>query len=112
MQIREEGPMSHQIVYPVWHVHKDKDIEDEKLIGIYTTEELAKEAISRAMKLPGFKDFPDDFEIGRSTLDRDNWVDGFYTVYPDTKGRSKKKIKKTAPKKSSGSKSKKQQKKN
>lgn len=103
--------MSNQIVYPVWHLHKEKDIEDEKLIGIYTTEELAKEAISRTKKLPGFKDFPDHFEIGRSTLDRDIWVDGFYTVYPNSKSGSKKKTKKITPKTSLVSKSKKQQKK-
>jgi len=69
------------IVYKLYHVRTRPDgVEDEKLIGIYTTEQKAKEAIQRAIGLPGFRDFPDGFKILEHLLDRDSWLEGFITA--------------------------------
>ncbi|HEY8505603.1 MAG TPA: hypothetical protein VIL46_13545 [Gemmataceae bacterium] len=70
-------------VYPLWHVHEFEDgREDEKLLGIYSSRELAEEALERARSLPGFRDAPDGFEIGCYTVDRVCWPEGYVTELP------------------------------
>ena len=66
------------IVYKLYHIRTRQDGEgDEKLIGIYTTREKAEAAIQRVVGMPGFRDFPNDFEISKHTLDEDGWREGF-----------------------------------
>ena len=48
-----------------------------KVIGIYSSLELADEAIARSRDLPGFAKEPDDFTIHRYELDKDHWPRGF-----------------------------------
>ena len=48
-----------------------------KVIGIYSSEELAKAAIERTQSLPGFEDHPDGFKIDRYDIDKDHWPRGF-----------------------------------
>ena len=68
-------------VYLLWHVHTDDDdVDDEKLIGVYSTEEKAKDAIERLKEKPGFRDYPDGFEICDDVVDRDSWTEGFISV--------------------------------
>ena len=72
-------------VYVLWHVYEIVDDygehDEEKLIGIYSTEEKAQEAIKSHKDLEGFKDLPlKCFEIHESELDRSNWNDGFTAV--------------------------------
>lgn len=72
-------------VYELWHFKIgtecepdiDDPIQDGKDIGIYTTEEKAKAAISRLKDQAGFRDWLGGFRIFRAPLDRDGWVDGF-----------------------------------
>lgn len=64
-------------VYLLYHIHIDGEDEDAKLIGIYTSYELAEEAIERVKDKPGFIDFPEEFSIFSHELNRDGWVDGF-----------------------------------
>lgn len=63
-------------VFLLWHVQVD-DEDDERLIGVYATEALAKSAIDRAVTKPGFRESPDRFQICPYELNKDNWVDGF-----------------------------------
>jgi hypothetical protein len=82
----------------VWHVHHfelpegvshrdesgvvlnlDVD-EDVKIIGIYSSEDAADEAIARARLLEGFRKEPDCFIVKEFTVDEDKWTDGFVTV--------------------------------
>ena len=50
-------------------------------IGIYSTEEKARDAIQSHKDLEGFKDLPlECFEIHEYELDRSSWNDGFTTV--------------------------------
>jgi hypothetical protein len=43
----------------LWHVHRD----DDKLIGVYRSEDDARAAIERLRDKPGFKDAPDGFAV-------------------------------------------------
>lgn len=70
-------------VYFVDHIRdisEDDDVQDVKLIGVYTTKELAEEAVERKKNLEGFRDYPDGFEISETPLDTDLWTSGFITI--------------------------------
>ena len=61
---------------------EDSEYEDNyeiKSLGIYSSKELAQEAICRYAKLPGFSKYqPECFKIFESELDKDAaWTDGF-----------------------------------
>jgi hypothetical protein len=75
-------------VYLLYHIHcsDDEDEEDQKFIGVYSTEEKAKDAIERLKPRPGFRDFPDDFQIFESVVDRDGWTEGFISFDQATYG--------------------------
>jgi homoserine kinase type II len=67
--------------YLLYHIRaKENDDDDEKLIGIYTAEEKAKAAIQRLRGKPGFRDYPNGFEIFEHVLDRDSWTEGFISA--------------------------------
>jgi hypothetical protein len=60
-------------VYLVQYEHIEKDnIEDTKIVGIYSSEKLAREGIKKTKKLSGFRDAPEGFQITEYTLDKDN----------------------------------------
>ena len=63
------------------HHTRDKGTEDEddKKIGTFGSYQLAEEVINRIKDKPGFIDFPNDFQIVQSVLNREGWVDGFIT---------------------------------
>ena len=64
------------------HVHElTPDQEDIKIIGIYSSEALARAAEARAKLLPGFKRVPEGFQISAYTMDEDNWREGFVTMH-------------------------------
>jgi hypothetical protein len=70
----------------LWHSYQpdpDVDHDEEKFIGIYSTEEKAKAAIARLRTLPGFRDYPDGFEIHRQRVDATGWNEGFTRVWGD-----------------------------
>ena len=58
---------------------KDLDNEDVKIIGIYSTKENAEKTIEKYKRknLPGFKDYPDSFNITKYEIDKDHWTEGF-----------------------------------
>lgn len=64
-------------VFILWHVHKVDDADDEKLVGVYRTEEDASSAIQRLAKKPGFIATPEGFRYDRYELNRDYWSEGF-----------------------------------
>ncbi|HEV8681129.1 MAG TPA: hypothetical protein VGQ90_17260 [Stellaceae bacterium] len=68
-------------VYFLWHVHEVAGAgDDEKLIGVYATEADAMGAIDRLRHQPGFKDFPEGFQIVSYTMNADHWREGFISV--------------------------------
>lgn len=78
-----------EFVYLVWHTHTfpvdsdEEPYENVKLLGVYSTEAKATDRIEVAKLLPGFREQPEGFVIGRNVIDRDEWTEGFVTVYPD-----------------------------
>jgi hypothetical protein len=64
-------------VFLLWHVHKVDDTDEEKLIGVYRSEQDAKAAIQRLAKKPGFVTTPDGFQYEKYELNRDHWTEGF-----------------------------------
>ena len=71
-------------VYLLWHVrpafHEHGDEEDAKLLGVFSSEQTAKDWQDDARVLPGFRDFPDDFVIDPYELDQRKWSGGFETL--------------------------------
>tara|TARA_B100000530_G_scaffold313715_1_gene242255 strand:+ start:274 stop:1521 length:1248 start_codon:yes stop_codon:yes gene_type:complete len=57
--------------------NSDNDIEDFKLIGVFTSLEQAKAAIAQLTTQPGFQDYPNGFHIDEYPLDQINWLSGF-----------------------------------
>jgi len=71
-------------VFVVQHTHLLGDTrEDIKLIGVYSTVELAQEAVKRMRERSGFCDAPDGFSIDRYPIDVDRWTEGYIAVHPD-----------------------------
>lgn len=65
-------------VFLLCHVREDPDgYDDEKIIGAYSTRERAQASLERHRSLPGFRDYPDGFEISEYELDTDDWNEGF-----------------------------------
>ena len=69
-------------VFVLWHTHFDESLdegEDVKLIGVYSTKELAENALVRMSKVEGFRDHTAGCEISEYKIDKDNWTAGFIT---------------------------------
>lgn len=68
-------------VYLVHHTREvDEESDDIKLVGIYSSEEKARQAIAQLREQPGFRDHQDGFELGEATLDHTEWAEGFLTL--------------------------------
>ena len=73
-------------VFLLWHIHDlvddDGTHEEEKLIGVFSSETKAKEAVEQLKEQEGFKDYPlSCFEIHKFEIDCLSWGDGFTTVH-------------------------------
>jgi len=54
--------------------------DDERLLGVYSTQEKGEAALARFKAQPEFRDFPDNLELGPFTLDQTHWEEGFVDV--------------------------------
>lgn len=71
-------------VFVLQHVHVINDgEEDVQLIGVYSTRELAEQAVARLRSQPGFCDTPEGFSIDEYPVDQDHWTEGYVTVRSD-----------------------------
>jgi len=76
------------VVYDLWFQREYLDREDTELrIGIYATEADAAEAIGRLLDQPGFRDFPEGFNIYPVTLGVTGCQEGFVTEFVPARGR-------------------------
>ena len=71
-------------VFLLQHVHEfDDGHEDVKLIGVFSTEALARAAQQRVADQPGFRDLPDGFDISEQEVDGTiDWPEGYVIVQP------------------------------
>lgn len=65
------------IVYLLQHLVEREDGDDVKVIGVYSSTELANAAALKISLAPGFKDTPQGFSIDPYELDKTFWQDGF-----------------------------------
>lgn len=76
--IEDMNNLSKHIAFFLMHVHRiNKDTKDIKEIGVYDSLQNAKSAIEVSKRLPGFRDFPDGYEIIPVRLNKINWTMGF-----------------------------------
>lgn len=71
-------------VWLVWHIdHKAVWAADEheKFIGVYSTRKRARAVVERLSRKPGFRDFPDQWEIQARVLN-DTWELGGFARVP------------------------------
>jgi hypothetical protein len=69
-----------EVVYLLWHSHPTGGNENnEKLIGVYSTEEAAKSAQNRIAEKAGFASCPEGFEIVKYRIGEDHWSEGYLT---------------------------------
>ena len=73
-------------VFLLWHTHELTDgfgaHEEVKLIGVFSSEAKAREAMELLKDKEGFRDYPPQcFLIDRTKLDRPGWTDGFYIAH-------------------------------
>jgi hypothetical protein len=61
----------------VWVLSHIDVYEDEKLIGVYRTEEDALAAIERTKGKPGFSEDGGRFVVDKYMLNQDHWTEGF-----------------------------------
>ena len=65
-------------VWLLWFEKEDDEAGDiECLIGVYRTEQRAREAIERVKDQPGFREYPQGFVVSEYELGRDHWTQGF-----------------------------------
>jgi hypothetical protein len=67
-------------VFILWHHYSnDPDDDSEKLLGVYSSREIAEERRDRKYKhLPGFCRGEGEFTIDPYDLDQDHWNEGFF----------------------------------
>ncbi|MEU7016382.1 hypothetical protein [Streptomyces sp. NPDC046385] len=86
-------------VYLLWHVHHSNEEgaeprhfaepgdfwadeeagDDVKLLGTYSSREVAEIRVRKARDLPGFRDEPDCFYVEEFEIDKDEWTEGYVT---------------------------------
>ena len=64
-------------VFLLWHTGPPEVDDESMLIGVFRTEQDAKDAITALTDKPGFVDFPDLFEICPYELGKLHWTEGF-----------------------------------
>jgi hypothetical protein len=70
--------------FVLWHDYVDEwGCDQEKLLGIYSTREKAEEGLALLRDQPGFRDYPDGFEISHGTMDETYMREGFVSVWGD-----------------------------
>lgn len=68
-------------VFLLQHSYEQGECEETKIIGIYSSKAKAEETIERFKNIIGFKEHQDCFYIDEYDIDKDNWIEGFITVY-------------------------------
>jgi homoserine kinase type II len=80
--------LSMEEVYVLWFEREYPDREDTEIqIGIYASAKDAGEAISLLKDQPGFRDYPEGFQIYPTKLGVTGWQQGFVTEYIPAKER-------------------------
>ncbi|WDF50969.1 hypothetical protein PQ460_00505 [Paenibacillus sp. KACC 21273] len=68
-------------VFLLQHSYEVNRVENSKIIGIYSSREIAESIIIKYKKIPGFRNYPNEFFIDGYELDEDNWEEGFVSSF-------------------------------
>ncbi|EKE22281.1 MAG: hypothetical protein ACD_7C00001G0002 [uncultured bacterium] len=80
-------------VYLLFHVKGfKKDIEDVKLLGVFSSIKKAREIMNTHKTLPGFKDYIDDFLIEWYMMDKSEWKEGYEPYNYEVKKKNTEKL--------------------
>jgi hypothetical protein len=55
-------------------------VDHPRVIGVFSSEALAQDAIAYCSLLPGFSQFADGFTIGLYEVGKDQWTEGYVTL--------------------------------
>ncbi|EFB74874.1 DUF7336 domain-containing protein [Subdoligranulum variabile] len=70
-----------QEVYVLQHSYALQNGCDEtKLLGVFSSEDKAQQAIEMYRTLPGFCEHSQDFHLDKYLLDERYWTEGFFTI--------------------------------
>lgn len=70
-----------QEVYILQHSYALQNGCDEaKLLGVFSSEEKAQQAIEMYRTLPGFCEHPQDFHLDKYSVGERCWTEGFFTI--------------------------------
>jgi len=71
-----------EVVHLLWFVKEMPEGEEdiELLIGVYSSEAQAREAIERVKDKRGFAESQDAFQICPYKLNNDHWTEGFASI--------------------------------
>lgn len=65
-------------VYVLYHTRfGENDYEDVKCLGVFSSIDKANQAKQYALTQKGFKDYPDNFDMVKYEIDKQEWIDGF-----------------------------------
>lgn len=67
-------------VYLALHLNSENEIEDIKIIGIFSSLKTAKDTIALLKKKKGFKNNPKGFSIDEYIIDKTHWKEGFVSI--------------------------------
>ena len=69
-------------IYLLWFVQEHEEGEDtELLIGAFRTKESANVTVEQVKDQPGFRDYPQGFQVHEYELDKlASWSEGFVRV--------------------------------
>jgi hypothetical protein len=73
-------------IFMLSHVHEFEDgHEDLKIIGFYSSQLKAEEALAKVRDQSGFKTLPESFSIDEWRVDPEHpgWSEGYVTTFPD-----------------------------
>lgn len=55
----------------------DTNMDDERILGVFTNSNLVKQIIEKMKEQPGFRDYPENFIIDEIELNQLLWTSGF-----------------------------------
>ncbi|MBM7129975.1 DUF7336 domain-containing protein [Dyella mobilis] len=64
-------------VFVLHHTYGNSESETYKLLGVFSSDASAQSAILKYLRLPGFIDYPDGFEVTEYLIDEAQWIEGF-----------------------------------
>jgi len=64
-------------VFVLHHSYGTSQSETYKLLGVFSSHASAHEAMFNALRLPGFRDYPDGFSVDEYIVDERCWPEGF-----------------------------------